>query len=209
MINAEHEIDLLLKNEKKEYIKNCAKSALKAYKSLEEDNHSGLSIKVTQELLNRLLDNFPLSPIYDQDFVEIKELSTEEATRYRCTRYPSLYKTVTKDGKVSYTDHKRTRVVNQYGNTFQQPYADELVDKYFPIKMPYYPSHKTYKVFCEKLYLDEYKNKIAKVPQDGVNYIKYLYIITPYKQKFVLDEEVDLTKEEFMNDKKYILKNNY
>ena len=189
MINTEHEIDLLLKNEKKEYIKNCAKSALKAYKSLEEDNHSGLSIKATQELLNRLLDNFPLSPIDDQDFIEIKELSTEEVTRYRCTRYPSLYKTVTKDGKVSYTDHKRTRAVNQYGNTFQQPYANELVDKYFPIKMPYYPSHKTYKVFCEELYLDEYKNEAVKVHQDDINYIKYLYIITPYKQKFVLDEE--------------------
>ena len=209
MINAEHEIDLLMKNEEKEYIKNCAKSALKAYKSLEEDNHSGLSIKLTQELLNRLLDGFPLSPIDDQDFVELKELSTEEVTKYQCTRYPSLYKTVTKNGKVSYTDHKRARAVDQYGNTFQQPYADELVDKYFPIKMPYYPSHKTYKVFCEELYLDAHKNEVAKVHQDDINYIKYLYIITPYKQKFVLDEEVDLTKEEFANDKKYILKNNY
>ena len=44
----------LFKEKQDDYGKLCADSALKAFLSLVEDNHSGLSIKITQNLLNRL-----------------------------------------------------------------------------------------------------------------------------------------------------------
>ena len=43
----------------------CYASALKAFESLYNDNHSGYSIKITQMILNRLIDGYPLTPIED------------------------------------------------------------------------------------------------------------------------------------------------
>lgn len=43
----------------------CYDSALKAYESLCEDGHSGLSIRITQNILNRLIDGKVLTPIED------------------------------------------------------------------------------------------------------------------------------------------------
>lgn len=45
----------------------CYESALKAFESLCDDGHSGFSIKMTQAILNRLLDGKPLTPIEDTD----------------------------------------------------------------------------------------------------------------------------------------------
>ena len=45
----------------------CYKSALRAFESLCEDHHSGLSIKITQNILNTLLNGQPLTPIEDVD----------------------------------------------------------------------------------------------------------------------------------------------
>ena len=45
----------------------CYDSALKAFKSLAEDGHSGMSIKLTQQILNRLIDGKPLLPIEDRE----------------------------------------------------------------------------------------------------------------------------------------------
>ena len=45
----------------------CYESALKAFKSLEEDNHSGFSIGFTKGILNRLIDGKPLCPIEDTE----------------------------------------------------------------------------------------------------------------------------------------------
>ena len=45
----------------------CYESALKAFESLYEDGHSGFSIKMTQAILNRLIDEQPLKPFDDSD----------------------------------------------------------------------------------------------------------------------------------------------
>ena len=45
----------------------CYGSALKAFESLCEDGHSGFSIKMTQSILNRLIDGQPLTPIEGTD----------------------------------------------------------------------------------------------------------------------------------------------
>ena len=41
----------------------CYESALKAYKCLCEDGHSGLSFSITRQILNRLMEGKPLTPI--------------------------------------------------------------------------------------------------------------------------------------------------
>ena len=46
-----------------DYGRACYESALKAFKSLCDDGHSGFSIKMTQEILNRLINVQPLTPI--------------------------------------------------------------------------------------------------------------------------------------------------
>ena len=43
----------------------CYQSALKAFNSLCEDGHSGMSIGFTKNILNRLIDGKPLTPIED------------------------------------------------------------------------------------------------------------------------------------------------
>lgn len=45
----------------------CYESALKAFNSLLEDGHSGYSIGFTKNILNRLIDGQPLTPIEDTD----------------------------------------------------------------------------------------------------------------------------------------------
>ena len=43
----------------------CYESAFKAFQSLLEDGHSGFSLGLTQNILNRLIDGKPLTPIED------------------------------------------------------------------------------------------------------------------------------------------------
>ena len=45
----------------------CYESALKAYKCLCEDGHSGLSFSITRQILNRLMEGKPLTPIEDRE----------------------------------------------------------------------------------------------------------------------------------------------
>ena len=47
----------------------CYDSALKAFNSLMEDGHSGMSIEFTKQILNRLIDGKPLTPIEDTEDV--------------------------------------------------------------------------------------------------------------------------------------------
>ena len=69
---AKQEVELACKRErghrsKYEFDYGCAcyESALKAYKSLLGDGHSGMSIGYTKHILNRLIDGKVLTPIED------------------------------------------------------------------------------------------------------------------------------------------------
>ena len=82
---AENEIRIALARENEndsfyEYIKACHESALKAYESLLEDGHSGMSISITKNVLNRLIEHKPLTPIEDTDDV----YDTERDERRSC-----------------------------------------------------------------------------------------------------------------------------
>lgn len=58
----------------------CYESALRAYRSLERDGHSGMSIQITKSILNRLIDGKCLTPIEDDP--DIWTISTSPP---RCT----------------------------------------------------------------------------------------------------------------------------
>ena len=106
---ARKEIELLKKNNAAEdtdtffddYVDACYDSALKAFGSLTEDGHSGMSIGFTQGILNRLIDGKCLTPIEDIDN-EWRVITSHNASckRYRSIRQSSLLKRVFDDGAV-------------------------------------------------------------------------------------------------------------
>ena len=91
----------------------CYESALKAFNSLMEDGHSGMSIGFTIQILNRLIAGKPLTLIEDTDDVwEECALNNRGCTTYHCNRMYSLFKEVYPDGTVKYHDNDRIECVD-------------------------------------------------------------------------------------------------
>lgn len=135
----------------------CYESALKAFESLCEDGHSGFSIKMTQAILNRLLDGQPLTPIEDTDDVwTLCTDYTDDSDVYQCKRMGSLFKNVYSDGTVKYNDVDRIRCVDIHNphNTYYSGLVTKIIDEMLPIALPYMPG-KPIKVYCEDFLTDE------------------------------------------------------
>ena len=134
----------------------CYESALKAFRSLLEDEHSGMSIGITLRILNALVKGQPLTPIEDTDDVW-KEcgryLSQKDHSTYQCKRMSSLFKDVYDDGHIEYTDVNRfsCRMLDSSA-WWHNGHVSKIASEYFPITMPYTP--KTYKVICEEFLTD-------------------------------------------------------
>ena len=91
----------------------CYDSALKAFNSLMEDGHSGMSIEFTKQILNRLIDGKPLTPIEDtEDVWNCITDRREDYETYQCNRMSSLFKDIYKDGTVKYSDINRVICVD-------------------------------------------------------------------------------------------------
>lgn len=136
----------------------CYGSALKAFESLCGDGHSGFSIKMTQSILNRLIDGKPLTPIEDTD--DIWDICTWHDSDgfkwYQCKRMSSLFKKVYPDGAIKYRDNDRSYCVdiNDPRIIYTSGLGSCVVDAMFPITMPYMPS-KPIKVYCEDFLTDK------------------------------------------------------
>lgn len=214
MINwAEKEIELACARERAsseemcDYGIACYQSALKAFKSLLEDEHSGYSIGVTKNILNRLIDYKPLTPIEDtpdiwNEIIMYKTSDTDIKT-YQCTRMSSLFKDVYSDGTTKYSDVQRTVVtyVDNPGITWSSGTASEIINELYPITMPYAPSSKQYVVYAEEFLVDP-----ARGDDDTVG---YLYVVTPEGEKVEINrffkdtgvgcEMVEIDRKEFEN----------
>lgn len=71
----------------------CYESALKAFQSLCEDEHSGASIMFTKAILNRLITGKPLAPIEDtEDMWNEVHGRADGSKHYQCKRMSSLFK---------------------------------------------------------------------------------------------------------------------
>lgn len=128
----------------------CYESALKAFKSLIEDEHSGFSIGLTKHILNRLIDGKPLTPIEDTDDIWEFSFERDDFKDYQCLRMSSLFKRVYKDGRIEYRDsHRAVGVSVDDGNRlyFYNGFLTRLVHEMFPITMPYMPTEESYKVY--------------------------------------------------------------
>ena len=136
----------------------CYESALKAFESLCNEGHSGFSIGVTKNILNRLIDGKPLTPIEDTEDTWRFSFEKKDGTKvYQCKRMSSLFKKIDKDGIVSYDETGRFVGVNigsktSYTSGFIRDIMNTIVD---PITMPYMPKSKPYYVYTEDFLYDE------------------------------------------------------
>ena len=146
-----------------EYGIACYRSALKAFRSLLEDGHSGLSISFTRQILNRLLLGEPLSPIIgeEDEWEDVSYPGMPEGVikEYQNKRMSSLLKYVYADGTVKYSDVERTTCYESshddtQGNVpFRNGFINRIVDEVKPIYLPYVPQH--FKVYVTECLYDE------------------------------------------------------
>lgn len=144
---------------------SCYQSALKAYKSLMEDGHSGFSFSMTRNILKKLLDNIPLSPITDKDFFIEKHESLESSeslkkrgfkSHIQCPRRSGLFREEDFEGNIKYKDIERYYCIDaeRPSNTFSSSTAN-FIDELYPITMPYIPSSERFKVYVREWLTDK------------------------------------------------------
>ena len=163
---AENEVLLACKKENPDwdgksfdYGCSCYQSALKAYKSLCEDGHSGMSFGFTKQILIRLMNEKPLTPIEDVpeswNLVYEREDGTKE---YQCRRMHSLFKDMHPDGTVKFhANNYYCKDINT-GLTYSGGGAREILDRFTkPITFPFFPPEKQY-VLNTAEYLTDRKN---------------------------------------------------
>lgn len=147
----EHEVELAKKNEDG-YGSACYDSALKAYKSLMGDRHSGFSFHFSAGILIRMLGDLPLTPLTNEETEWSKcDFPNRESECYQHNRCSSLFKDVYKDGTVKYIDNDRVVQVvhDEFDDTRTSSWSapkwmDEWVDKFVPITFPYLGDDKFY-----------------------------------------------------------------
>lgn len=205
---AENEIKLACKKENPDwdgksfdYGCNCYQSALKAYKSLCEDRHSGFSFNATKNILIRLINSLPLTPIEDTEDVWCGVDIQSEYSMYQCSRMCSLFKYVYKDGTVKYHDVDRVVAIDENGLGYSGSVCN-IVDEMFPIKMPYYPTVGKY-----KLYTREFLAKGFINDDTDFNTRAVLYCIKPDGERIEINryfadgegnKMVEITHEEYL-----------
>ena len=159
---AKREVELACKRENPErkegefdYGCNCYESALKAFKSLCEDEHSEFSIKMTQSIFNRLINVQPLTPIEDTDDIWHKVDDGDGYTSYQCKRMYSLFKDVYADGTVKYHDNNRYYCIKEDDPNLRwhNGFIANIYNEMFPITMPYMPTNADV-IVCDELLTD-------------------------------------------------------
>ncbi|MBR4397071.1 MAG: hypothetical protein IKS93_04380 [Methanobrevibacter sp.] len=159
---------------------SCYQSALKAYKSVCEDGHSGFSFSITRNILIRLLNELPLTPITDTEDIWNTDVldKHEDYTSYQCKRKFSLFKIVYKDGNVKYHDVNRAYCIDiKTGDTYNG-WVCNVIDEMFPITMPYNPPTNKYKIYTEEFIAEGYTGD-----QTDFNTRAVLYCLTPEGEK--------------------------
>ncbi len=183
---AEREIEIACKHERADnedsngtewdYGCACYESALKAYKSLIGDGHSGCSIGITKQILNRLIDGKPLTPIEDTDDI------WNEISRgmYQCKRMSSLFKYIDDDGTTRYRDvNSVIKVDISSGHTYHNGLVQRIIDELYPISMPYLPTN-PFKVYCTDFLTD---------PKNGdYDTMGVFYGINPNGERFEINK---------------------
>lgn len=166
---------------------SCYVSALKAYESLMNDGHSGMSFGFTANILKRLLESKPLTPIEDTPDVWYECMGWDDGVKhYQCNRMTSLFKDIYPDGTVKYHDTERYYCKDFVsGNTFHSGLEARLIDELYPITMPYDPPMGYYVVTVKELLTDrkngDFDTKAImsiKTPDGYVKYVNRFFAVT-------------------------------
>lgn len=157
----------------------CYESALKAYRSLSEDGHSGLSFSFTKNILIRLMNGLPLTLIREEDFFPEDGNTISEDPEWlkknglkssiQCPRMSSLFRDEFLDGTVKYRDVERSYCFDPQDPkyTYYFGFLYKFVDEMFPITMPYMPVAGKYRVETSE-WLAENKGKPEKEKKTGM-----------------------------------------
>ena len=206
---AKREVEIACKREREDekspkmggYGCACYESALKAFESLCEDGHGGMSIGYTKAILDRLIDGKPLTPIEDIEEVWGEAPSPRKGYKaYQCKRMSSLFKNVYPCGKVEYQDIDRIIMYSGYDYTgaYHAGFIRRFVEKYIPpITMPYMPKSKPYKVRT--------KDFLAYPDGGDFDTVKIIDVLTPEGELIPLniyiaekgDKMIEITAEEY------------
>lgn len=135
----------------------CYESALKAYKSIAEDEHSGFSWSMTAGILKRLIDGEPLTAIEDTPGVWHEVHTQADGSKgYQCNRRSSLFKNVKPDGTVEYSDNDSYYAtdINNPNVEFRNGLVSRVVHEIWPVTFPYWPNGRA-KVVCWDILIDK------------------------------------------------------
>lgn len=200
---AKKEVEIACKRERgylSDYGCACYESALKAFESLCEDGHSGMSIGFTKAILDRLIDGKPLTPIDDTEEVWGELRPREGCKTYQCKRMSSFFKDVYPCGKVEYKDIDRIIMYSghDYTGSYHAGFIRRFIEKHIPpITMPYMPSSKPYKVRT--------KDFLAYPDGGDFDTVKIIDVLTPEGELIPLNihiaekdgKMVEITPEEY------------
>lgn len=193
----------VMKDEDFDYVGECYDSALKAYKSLCDDEHSGLSFGITASILKKFLRAEPLTPIYDEPDVwnEVSGISEDDCKVYQCRRMSSLFKDVYPDGRVEYSDVNRISCIDVDTTfSYHSSLADRWFNKNYPIKLPY--TGEKIDVFIEEFLTDEKNGDFDTV---GILYANKDGEVIDINKYYKADEEdkdwVEITQAQYYKRK--------
>lgn len=157
---ATREVELVKQRNNDPYYVACLDSALKAFKCLEEDGHSGASFGITAGILTRLMDGRPLSPITEKDFEhplrDCEMVYGDGRKTVQCPRMFGLFREEHKDGTVTYSDNNRIVAYEESSphSAWHNGTISRMIDEMYPITLPYYAGEK-FKVFYKEYLFDE------------------------------------------------------
>ena len=121
----------------------CYDSAMRAFESLLGDGHSGMSIGFTKNILNRLIDGKPLTPIEDTEEVwgEPRIDSRDKSKQYQCKRMSSLFKRVAQNEENPHV-------------SWHNGFVAKIYDEMYPLTLPYMPNSRPDIIVCDELLTD-------------------------------------------------------
>ena len=110
-------------------------------------------------ILNRLIDGKCLTPIEDDPdiWTKVEFGENDPIQHFQCKRMSSLFKDVAEDGTVTYSDVNRVQLINKESPDipFRNGFGTRLIDKMYPITLPYFPADKKFKIIVEEFLTDE------------------------------------------------------
>ena len=158
-----------------EYLYACFDSALEAFEVLCKRGHSGISIEITKDILNKLIDGEPLTAIEDTPDVWDKvDLSpNDNAISYQCKRCSALFKKVFSDGTVKYEYvDSATGIDAITGATYSSGLIRSIYDEMYPIKMPFVPPKDKAYIYTADFLFD----KESVISDNDIDTVVVLYI---------------------------------